>query len=74
MEKKIKFSIEAKYNTNQIISYLTKEWSESTADKFILNLENKLNYEKFISDFISSLRKISGYPEMCFNKTYKLIL
>lgn len=44
MEKKIKFSLEAKNNTNQIISYLTKEWSESTADEFILNLEYKLKF------------------------------
>ncbi len=35
MEKKIKFSKEAKKNTRQIISYLTNEWADTVADKFL---------------------------------------
>ena len=61
MEKKIKFSLEAKKNTNQIISYLTKEWSESTADKFILNLENKL---KFINLFPNLYPPYEEFPNI----------
>lgn len=61
MEKKIKFSLEAKKNTNQIISYLTQEWSESVADKFILNLENKLSY---INLFPKSYPPYDKYPNI----------
>ena len=61
MERKIKFSLEAKNNTKQIISYLTREWSESIADKFILNFENKL---KYINLFPYSFPPYEKFPDI----------
>lgn len=61
MEKKIKFTLESKNNTKQIIFYLTFEWSESTADKFNLNLENKL---KYISLFSYSYPPYEKFPDI----------
>lgn len=43
MEKKIKFSKEAKKNTKEIYSYLFNDWSETIADKFIQKLGSKIN-------------------------------
>ena len=72
MEKKIKFSKLAKNNTKQIISYLTNEWSETAADKFILNLENKLNYINSFPHSYPSFNKFSNIRKCVLSKQVSL--
>jgi len=72
MEKKIKISKEAKKNTQRIISYLTNEWSEAVADKFIQRLENKLNYISLFPNSYPSFDKFNNVRKCVLSKQISL--